>query len=142
MTPRALMLERVAGPAYWIMLAVSVWILLRGHNAPGGGFIAALMALSATALIAIVYGTHRARRRLPMSPLPLAVTGVSLALVSGLPGMWAGSPFLTHLWWTLDLGGVSLKLSTVQLFDVGVFGAVWGALSAYLLSLLGHGDGS
>ena len=39
MTHRSLLLEYVARAAFWIMLAASVWILLRGHNAPGGGFI-------------------------------------------------------------------------------------------------------
>jgi len=135
-TPRAVMLERVAGAAYWIMLAAAAWLLLRGHNAPGGGFIAALVAVAATALIAIVYGPLPARRRLPLRPVTLAAMGVLLALLSGLPGVVTGQPFLTHLWWTVPLGGAGFKLSTVLLFDLGVFFAVWGALAAYVLALL------
>ncbi len=136
MTPRAVVLERVAGGAYWVMLAAAAWVLLRGHNAPGGGFIAALVAVAATALVAIVYGAETARRRLPLQPVGLAAGGVLLALVSGLPAVADGQPFLTHLWWTLSFGDTSLKLSTVLLFDLGVFAAVWGALAAYLLALL------
>jgi len=136
MTPRSVLLEYTAKTFYWLMLAVSAWILLRGHNAPGGGFIAGLVAVAATALIAIVYGVDQARRRLPLRPLYLAVTGVLLALLSGMPGVWADAPFLTHQWWSVEFAGTSLKLSTVIVFDLGVYGAVWGAFALYLFALL------
>jgi multicomponent Na+:H+ antiporter subunit B len=131
------MLEYVARTAYWLMLLASVWILLRGHNAPGGGFIAGLVAVAATALMAIVYGVDRARRYLPLPPLALAAAGVLLALISGLPGFWDNSPFLTHQWWSLELGSNAIKLSTVIVFDAGVYAAVWGAFATYLFALLG-----
>ena len=136
MTSRSLMLEYVARTAYWLMLLASVWILLRGHNAPGGGFIAGLVAVAATALLAIVYGVDSARRLLPLQPLQLAVAGVLLALISGIPGAWNGSPFLTHQWWSIEVGNNVFKLSTVIMFDVGVFAAVWGAFATYLFALL------
>ncbi|HAO32352.1 MAG TPA: Na(+)/H(+) antiporter subunit B, partial [Candidatus Competibacteraceae bacterium] len=62
MNPRALMLEKAARPLYWIMLAAALWVLLRGHNAPGGGFIGGLIALAATAAYAIVFGAAAAGR--------------------------------------------------------------------------------
>ena len=136
MTSRSLMLEYVSRTAYWLMLLASVWILLRGHNAPGGGFIAGLVAVAATALMAIVYGVDDARRRLPLQPLQLAVAGVLLALISGFPGAWDGNPFLTHQWWSIEVGNNVFKLSTVIMFDVGVFAAVWGAFATYLFALL------
>ena len=136
MTPRSALLEYAAKTVYWLMLAVSAWILLRGHNAPGGGFIAGLVAVAATALIAIVHDVDQARRRLPLRPQYLAVTGVSLALLSGMPGVWAEAPFLTHQWWRVEFAHTSLKLSTVIIFDLGVYGAVWGAFASYLFALL------
>lgn len=136
MNPRARILERSAGVAYWTMLIMAVWILLRGHNAPGGGFIAGLVALSATAQLSIVRGSAAARRYLPAPPDYLAAGGVLLAVTSGLPALCVHAPFLTHLWWSLELGGLSLKLSTVLLFDLGVFTAVWGALAMYVFTLL------
>ena len=136
MTPRSVLLECAAKTVYWLMLALSLWILLRGHNAPGGGFIAGLVAVAASALIAIVYGVEQARRRLPLRPLYLAVTGVLLALLSGIPGVWTDAPFLTHQWWSVEIADTSLKLSTVILFDLGVYGAVWGAFASYLFALL------
>lgn len=141
MSPRALMLERAARPLYWAMLILALWILLRGHNAPGGGFIGGLVAAAATAARAIVLGTASARRRLPLAPPMLAVLGVGLALASGLPALALGRPFLTHLWLSLPLGFAELPLSTVLLFDAGVFLTVWGTLSGYMLALL-HGTES
>ncbi len=141
MTSRSLMLEYVARTIYWLMLLVSVWILLRGHNAPGGGFIAGLVAVAASALIAIVYGVSSARRRLPLPPLALTAAGILLALISGIPAVLEHSPFLTHQWWTVVPGGNAIKLSTVILFDAGVYAAVWGAFTTYLFALLDeYGD--
>jgi multicomponent Na+:H+ antiporter subunit B len=133
---RALILEKVMPPLYWLILAAAAWVLLRGHNEPGGGFIGGLVALAATAAHAIVFGVTAARRRLPFGPLPLAASGVILALGSGLPAVLVGKPCLTHLWFDLPLGFATLPLSTVLLFDAGVFCAVWGTLAGYVLALL------
>jgi multisubunit Na+/H+ antiporter MnhB subunit len=137
---RNLILERVIPLLYWLILVAAVWILLRGHNAPGGGFIAGLVALAATAAQAIVFGAPSAVRRMPLEPMPLAVTGVALALFSGLPATLFGHAYLTHLWWTAPLGFAELPLSTVILFDIGVFCAVWGTLAGYIFALLRSGD--
>lgn len=142
MTQRSLLLEYTARLIFWLMLAVSIWILLRGHNAPGGGFIAGLIAVAATSLMAIVYGCEHARRTMPLPPLPLTAIGILLALASGLPGMVGGNPFLSHLWWNVELGFASLKLSTVLIFDAGVYATVWGAFALYLLALLGEEGGA
>jgi multisubunit Na+/H+ antiporter MnhB subunit len=137
MTPRPLMLELAVRALYPLLLAASVWLLLRGHNAPGGGFVGGLVAVSASAAYAIAFGAQRARLRMPLRPPPLAAAGVLLALASGLPATWLGLPFLTHLWTTLPLGVVDLPLSTVMLFDLGVYSCVWAAVGGYCLELLG-----
>jgi len=137
---RSLLLEAVLRVLYPLMLGVAVWILLRGHNEPGGGFIGGVIAVAATAAWASVFGVAAARRRVPLGPQGLAASGVALALASGLPGVLAGVPYLTHLWITVPLGFSDLKLSTVMIFDLGVFCAVWGALAGFVLVLLGAGD--
>ena len=137
MNRRVVILEVVARSLYWVILATSVWVLLRGHNEPGGGFMGGLVAASAWGRWAVARGPAEAARRLPTgSPVVLGASGVLLAGLSGLPGVLAGGSFLTHLWWTLELGFTSLKLSTVLLFDVGVYLCVWGALAGYALALL------
>jgi multicomponent Na+:H+ antiporter subunit B len=137
MNRRIVILDAVAPTLYWVILAVAGWLLLRGHNEPGGGFIASLVALSATVLWAVARDPAAAARRLPTgSPVRLAAVGVLLAGLSGLPGLAGGGSYLTHLWWTLDLGVTSMKLSTVLVFDIGVTLGVWGALAGYALGLL------
>jgi multicomponent Na+:H+ antiporter subunit B len=128
-TPHSHLLEKAARPLYWLMLAGAVWIVLRGHNAPGGGFIGGLLAVAASAMYAIIHGVHTARRYQPLSPLSLALIGVGLAMLSGLANVAAGHAYLTHLWGPMGL-------STVLLFDLGVFCTVWGSLSGYIYALL------
>lgn len=134
MTPNSSLLKLAAHPIYWIMLSAAVWILLRGHNEPGGGFIGGLIAVAGSSVLASVLGTATARRWQPLPPLPLAVVGVKLAMLAGLAGVATGLPFLTHLWF--DIG-----LSTTMLFDLGVFCAVWGTLTGYVYALMNGADG-
>ncbi len=142
MKRRVVMLEAAAGPLYWVILGSSLWVLLRGHNEPGGGFIGGLLAVSASILWAVSHGSGAARRRLPLKdPLRLAAAGVLLAGFSGLPAWLGGQPYLTHLWGKLPLGFMEYKVSTVLLFDLGVYACVWGALAGYALALLELDEG-
>jgi multicomponent Na+:H+ antiporter subunit B len=137
MTPRIVILDVMARGLYGVILAASLWVLLRGHNEPGGGFIGALVAVSASVLWGIARSPAEAARRLPTgSPVALAALGVLLAGVSGLPALAQGQAFLTHWWGALDLGFTELKISTVLLFDIGVYLCVWGALAGYALALI------
>lgn len=131
MNNRVVVLEVVAKPLYWIILAVSLWVLYRGHNEPGGGFIGGLLAVTATVLWAVAFGSQAAERRMPFqSPLKLAVAGVIIGSLAGVPAFFLGNSFLTHIW----LEGTIL--STVLVFDIGVFLCVWGALGGYALALM------
>lgn len=140
MTPRALIAEVFVRGLYPLLLLASLWVLVRGHNAPGGGFIGGLLAVAASAAWALVFDADDARRRLPLAPAALAALGVLLALASGLPALVAGLPYLTHLWVTLSLGVAELPLSTVLLFDLGVYLCVWGAIGGYCLALVGASE--
>jgi multicomponent Na+:H+ antiporter subunit B len=136
--PRLVILAVLARPLYVLILAVSVWVLLRGHNEPGGGFIGGLLAVSATVLWAVAHGCADAQARLPLrDPVRLAALGAGLAALSGLPALLDGQAYLTHWWGSLDLWVTSFKVSTVMLFDLGVYLCVWGGLAGYALGLLG-----
>jgi multisubunit Na+/H+ antiporter MnhB subunit len=130
------LLARAVPLLHWLLLAAAGWFLLRGHNAPGGGFVAGLAAVSATSAVALALGRDAARRCLPVAPLPLAAGGVVLALAAGLPAVLLGKPYLTHLWFDLSWAGLTLPLSTVLIFDLGVLLAVWGTLAGFILDLL------
>lgn len=118
-----------------LILVFSVFQLLRGHDQPGGGFIGGLIASTAFALMALSDGAAAARRALRIEPRTLATCGLALALGSGAVSLAAGRPLLTGLWWTLAVGDRAYKLSTVLLFDLGVYLAVMGAVLAIVLAL-------
>ena len=118
-----------------IMVVFSVFVLLRGHNEPGGGFIGGLIAASAIAIYGIAVGAEEVRRALRFDPLAIAGFGVLLAGFSGLLSLGYQVPFLTGLWTTIDLGGAEIALSTPMMFDIGVFLTVLGAISAIALAL-------
>ena len=59
MTPHSHLLEKAARPLYWLMLAGAVWIVLRGHNAPGGGFIGGLLAVACGELLQNFFRSRR-----------------------------------------------------------------------------------
>jgi multicomponent Na+:H+ antiporter subunit B len=65
MTPRSVLLDVFVRWLYPGMLAASVWMLLRGHNEPGGGFIGGMIAVAATAMFAVASGSESALGRLP-----------------------------------------------------------------------------
>ena len=118
-----------------LMLVFSVFVLLRGHNEPGGGFIGGLIAASAIALYGIAAGVEEVRRAMRVDPLSLAGFGVLLALFSGLLSLGYEVPFLTALWATINIGATEIVLSTPLFFDIGVFLVVLGTLSAVALAL-------
>jgi multicomponent Na+:H+ antiporter subunit A len=113
-----------------LLLVFAVFLLLRGHNQPGGGFVGGLVAAAAFALYAIAFGVRRARQALLVRPLTLLGAGLFLALLSGVPAVLRGQPFLTALW-----APGSLPLGTPAVFDVGVFLVVAGVVLMMIFSL-------
>lgn len=127
---------RTTGPVIAAaMLLFSLIVLLRGHNDPGGGFIAGLIAASAAAVYGMALGVGAARKLLRFNPLAFAGLGVLVAAASGLLSAVFGDPFLTALWLPGYLFG------TPGLFDVGVYFVVFGTVTAITLALEDHGEG-
>lgn len=128
MTSRALILDWAVRGLFPMMMLVSVGFLLRGHNEPGGGFIAGMVAVAATSMVAVARGSAAALGHFPLGPRRLAAVSALLSLLSGLPAVVVGQAYMSHLWVKVPLGLTELSLSTVQLFDLGVYGVVWSAL--------------
>lgn len=118
-----------------IMLVFAVYVCLRGHNEPGGGFVGGLIAASAIAVLGMANGAEAARRALRIDPLGFAGFGVFIAGLSGLVSLLAGAPFMTSQWLYVELGETIVPLSTPQVFDIGVFLVVFGTISAIVLGL-------
>jgi len=108
-----------------LILVFSVFLLLRGHEQPGGGFVGGLIASIAFSLYAFVFGPQPARQILRADPRIVGATGLALAIASGFVGtVRAGVPFLTGQWGTV----AGLKIGTPVLFDVGVYLVVVGVV--------------
>jgi len=118
-----------------LMLLFSVFVLLRGHNEPGGGFIGGLIAASAFAIHGIAFGVPTVRRALHFHPIAISGFGLLLAALSGLVSLVFEVPFLTGLWVSPSLLGVTLDLSTVMVFDIGVYLVVVGSITSIALGL-------
>ena len=118
-----------------LLLLFSIFLLLRGHNEPGGGFIGGLVAASAYVLYAFAYDVQSTRMVLRLQPRTFIVIGLSIAALNGLLPLLVGEPFLTALWVALPLPGGTLDLGTPLLFDAGVYVAVLGVTLTIMLAL-------
>lgn len=118
-----------------LLLVFAVFIFLRGHNEPGGGFIAGLAASAAYALYSIACDVKSARQVLGMETRLLIGIGLLLALLAGLIGIFSGQPFLKGMWVDTPLPYPLNKVGTPLLFDVGVFLAVVGVTLTIMFAL-------
>ena len=124
------------------MLVFSVYVCLRGHNEPGGGFIGGLIAASSIAILGMASGAEKAREALKLDPLSIAGFGVFIAALSGVASLFIDAPFMTSIWLYLELGDTTVPLSTPMVFDIGVYLVVFGTLSAVALALEGDQGGA
>lgn len=130
-----MILSLTAKPFAILLGVVAIFLLLRGHDQPGGGFVGGLVAALAFAVLSLSEGPTATERTLRVPPMGLVGIGLLLCFGSGLAGMAGGAPFLTHLWWEPNVAGFQLKLSTTLLFDLGVLLVVVGAVLSFLFGL-------
>jgi multicomponent Na+:H+ antiporter subunit B len=117
-----------------LMLLFSVYLLLRGHDGPGGGFIGGLVASIAFSLYALAYDVAQARRTLRVDPHLLIAGGLLAALASGMFSLVFRKPFLTGLWAGRELPALG-KVGTPLLFDMGVYLVVIGVVLIIIFEL-------
>lgn len=132
---RTLIFRTVAPYLSSLMVLFSVFVLLRGHNEPGGGFIGGLIAASAFAIYGVACGVSPVRRALRFHPMGICAAGLLMASIAGLLSIFAAVPFMTGLWLYVPVFGRELALSTVLLFDIGVYFVVVGSITSIALAL-------
>ena len=119
-----------------LALLVAIFILLRGHNQPGGGFIAGLITAVALIVQYLASGMHWTHQRMPSDSHPLIAWGLAIATLTGLASWLFGFPFLTsthgEVHWPI-VGG--FELASAMAFDLGVFLVVVGATLMILVNL-------
>lgn len=121
-----------------VAAVVAMYFFMRGHNLPGGGFVAGLVVAIAFLTQYIVAGTHWVEAHLQLKVISWIAVGMLIAVATGLGALWFGYPFLTshtlHL--TLPLVG-DLHIASAMFFDMGVFAAVVGS-TLLILTALAH----
>jgi multisubunit Na+/H+ antiporter MnhB subunit len=123
-----------------LLLLASLFLLWRGHNAPGGGFAGGLMAAAAIVLMAISMGPGATRQALRLDPQLFIAGGLAIAVAAGIIGLAAGDPVLTGQWVEIDWAD-HLSLGTPLLFDVGVYLVVVGVVLTIVLTLMEEDEG-
>lgn len=119
---RSFIFTRVALFLFFVINLFSIYLLLRGHNNPGGGFIGGLGSGMSLVLLSLAVGVEQMQKTLRIDPVRLATIGLSIATLSSmLPMLW-GDPFLTQ--YNIKLGGIAL--GTPLVFDIGVYLVVIG----------------
>ena len=119
-----------------LALMVSAYIFLRGHNLPGGGFIAGLITAVALILQYVASGEKWTTERWGLNYHHLAGWGVIIAGLTGLGSLFWGYPFLTSAFGYFDIPLIGkTELATAMLFDLGVYLTVVGATLLILANL-------
>lgn len=119
-----------------LFLLFSIFILFRGHNEPGGGFVGGLVAAAGFALHSIAFDVNQTRRALGVAPLNFIPLGLLVAMGSGLISLAMGQPFLTGQWGKIPLGRLGqIDIGTPLFFDVGVYMVVFGVTLTMVLAV-------
>ena len=140
-----LLLRTISRPLLPLALLVSVFLFLRGHNAPGGGFVAAILTAAALVLQYMASGAVWTHQRLSLNFRPVIAVGVLISLLTGAGAWLFGVPFLSLTYTHVHLPLIGdVELATATLFDLGVYVSVVGAVMLILARLgrLSHGGES
>ncbi len=119
-----------------LLLVFAIFLFLRGHDEPGGGFVAGLVAAASVVLFSMAFDVPSARRFLRVDPRGLIWLGLLIAVLSGVPSLLMGQPFLTGQWFDVSLGPAGeLHVGTPLVFDLGVFLVVVGVAVTLALTM-------
>ncbi len=122
---------------FFVINVFAVYLLLRGHNLPGGGFIGGLGSALSLIMLSLALGVERTQQIMRIDPTRLAAIGLAIAVLTALLPVFVGAPLLKHFYWKSEnvplLG--SVELGTPLLFDLGVFLVVIGVTTKMIFVL-------
>jgi len=131
---KIILLKTAANYLLPLLLLFSVFILLRGHYEPGGGFVGGLIASIAFILHSLANGLDSTKALLKYSPFYFIPFGLSIAILSGLAPMLIGEPFMTVLWFDDPIPVIGL-IGSALFFDIGVYLVVIGVTLTILFTI-------
>jgi multicomponent Na+:H+ antiporter subunit B len=131
---RTIILKTAANYLLPLLLLFSIFILLRGHYQPGGGFVGGLIASIAFVLHAFANGLKTTQRFLKYHPGICIPLGLAIALISGILPLFMGLPFMTGLWLPEPVPVIGM-VGTALFFDIGVYLVVVGVVLTILFTI-------
>jgi multicomponent K+:H+ antiporter subunit A len=131
-----IMLRMMMQPMLPLALAMAAYIFLRGHNLPGGGFIAGLVAAVAIVLQYLAAGIDHAQARVRVNFARLLGAGLLIATLTGIASWLFGAPFLTSAFTYITLPPLeTFELASALVFDLGIFLVVVSTIVLILTEL-------
>ena len=119
-----------------VIIVLAVYLFLRGHDQPGGGFAAGIALATGFLLQYLAGGTRWVEERLRILPVKWIGFGLLMAAATGLGSLLVGYPFLTSYFQYADLPFLGrVPIATALLFDLGVFSLVVGATVLMLIAI-------
>ncbi|MET0261440.1 MAG: MnhB domain-containing protein [Rariglobus sp.] len=132
-----IILRTIVSFLFYLINVFSLYLLVRGHNLPGGGFIGGLGCALSIILLSLAVGVESAQRTLRADPVRIAIVGLLCSLVSATLPVLVGAPFLNN--YNVKLENVplvgDLPIGTPLLFDIGVFLVVVGVTTKLIFVL-------
>lgn len=121
------------------LILFSVFLLIVGHDVPGGGFAGGLLAAAALLVVFLAFGDRGVRRALPTEPEILTGIGLGLAILGGIIGWVFADAFLAYVFTELTFPLIgTVKVTSLLLFDAGVYILVVGLVVTAIVRLGGE----
>jgi multicomponent Na+:H+ antiporter subunit B len=134
--PQSVIFSTVIRFTFFIINIFAIYMLLRGHNYPGGGFIGGLIAAISLILLGLAVGIESLYRIIRVDPVMIAAAGLLLAVATALAPVFWGRPFLEHYNFHVPLPAIGeLHVGTPLAFDTGVYLVVVGITSKIIFVL-------
>jgi multicomponent K+:H+ antiporter subunit A len=119
-----------------VILTCALYLLVRGHDLPGGGFAAGVTASIGIIVLYMASGTRSVETRLAVQPVRWIAAGLLCASATGMGAWLFGYPFLSTYFQYLKLPIVGdVPMASALLFDIGVFAVVVGTTALILVAL-------
>lgn len=136
----SVVLDTTVNAVFHTIIVFSLFLHFAGHNAPGGGFIAGLVA-GAGLVLRVITGRARMRSRIAVAPEYLLGSGVLLVTGTALTSLVLGNALLEHHTWEADVPVLGkVKTTSALIFDIGIYLIVVGVIATLIAVLVGEPD--
>lgn len=134
--PNDIILRTTTSLITFLLLGFAFYLLMAGHNSPGGGFVGGLVTSGAILLMYMAYGEKTVKKIFPINFIVLIPIGLATALFTGAGSLLFHVPFLTQTFghFSLPFFG-EIELATAMIFDIGVFLTVVGVMMTIILTI-------